>query len=98
MLIKAKGKSLKKLIQQGKVEGVTPTHVARLADVLYELRKAVTLKDLPSWLDLHAYNNYKSRRLPPDKVLWAVKVTAQWRLTLQVKNGVIELQDYLQYH
>ena len=94
-----RSKKLARLSQTGDVCGITPTHVPRMLDVIVELRKAKSLKDIPSELNLHAFNQYKRRRLPSDQVLWSVKLTAQWRLVFRIdKDSAIRDLDYVQYH
>ena len=92
-----KSKKLRRICEAD-CSGITPTHLVRLAEILLALRAAKSVRDIPESMKLHPLDNFKRRRLPAEKVVWAIKVTAQWRLTFRIDNLTIEDLDYVQYH
>lgn len=94
---KLRSKKLQKMLDND-FTGISPAHMIRLTELLLALRSAVTVRDIPDSMNLHPLDNFKRRRLPPEKVVWAAKVSAQWRLTFRIDRCVIEDLDYVQYH
>jgi len=92
-----KSKKLRRICESDSA-GIAPSHLIRLSDLLLALRTATSVREIPESMKLHPLDNFKRRHLPPEKVVWAMKVTAQWRLTFRIDNLTIEDLDYVQYH
>ena len=58
-----KSKKLVRFLRTGDASRVHPAHLARLVDVLYELRKAESVRDMLTDLKLHPLEWSKGRRL-----------------------------------
>jgi len=87
-----KHKGLKKLFETGYTSGVNPQHVERLRKILALLETAESIDDmdLPG-LNLH---NLKGKR----KNTLAVKISGNWRVTFNLKNGDVLEVNYEDYH
>ena len=83
---------MKKLFDTGNTSGVNPQHIERLRKILALLETSETIDDmdLPG-LNLH---NLKGKR----KNTLAMKVSGNWRVTFQFKNGDIFEVNYEDYH
>ncbi|NVL89643.1 MAG: type II toxin-antitoxin system RelE/ParE family toxin [Desulfobacterales bacterium] len=92
MIQKFKHKGLRRLFESGHTLGVKPQHVERLRRILALLETAETIDDmdLPG-LNLH---ELKGKR----KGIWAVKVSGNWRVTFNLKNGDVFNVNYEDYH
>ena len=94
-----KSKKLARVVRSGDASGINPAHIARLIDVLYELRAAQSVRDIPSDLKLHQLEFSKGRRMSPEKIQWSIRVSAQWRLVFRIeKENTVSDLDYVQYH
>ncbi|MBU2578142.1 type II toxin-antitoxin system RelE/ParE family toxin [Patescibacteria group bacterium] len=92
MIKSFKHKGLKKLFETGHVSGINPQHAERLRKILALLETSETIDDtdLPG-LNLH---NLKGKR----KNTLAVKVSVNWRVTFELKNGDVLEVNYEDYH
>jgi len=92
MIKSFKHKGMKKLFDTGNTSGVNPQHIERLRKILALLETSETIDDmdLPG-LNLH---NLKGKR----KNTLAMKVSGNWRVTFQFKNGDIFEVNYEDYH
>ena len=92
MIQKFKHKGLKRLFESSHTLGVKPQHVERLRRILALLETAKTIDDMDlSGLNLH---KLKGKR----KETWAVKVSGNWRVTFNLKNGDVFNVNYEDYH
>jgi|TARA_Y100000294_G_scaffold165921_1_gene173866 proteic killer suppression protein len=87
-----KHKGLKKLFEKGSTSGIQPQHKTRLRRILALLATSDTIQDmdLPG-LSLHELKGKK-------RGTWSVKVSGNWRVTFQIRNGdIVEVnyEDYL---
>lgn len=92
MIQKFKHKGLKQLFESGNASGVNPQHVTRLRYVLALLETAETIEDmdLPG-LKLHELKGKRSGT-------WAVKISANWRVTFKLRKGDAVDINYEDYH
>lgn len=93
-----KSKKLQRIRKQADVSGISSAHLPRLSEALYALRTAQSIKDLPMEWKLHPLEFSKGKRLAPEKLIWSMWVSAQWRLTFRMDRGVICDLDFVQYH
>ncbi len=92
MIKNYKHKGLKKLFEKGSTSGIQPQHKTRLRRILALLATSDTIQDmdLPG-LSLHELKGKK-------RGTWSVKVSGNWRVTFQIRNGdIVEVnyEDYL---
>tara|TARA_B100000315_G_scaffold258442_1_gene310568 strand:+ start:1516 stop:1794 length:279 start_codon:yes stop_codon:yes gene_type:complete len=87
-----KHKGLKKLFEKGSTSGIQPQHKTRLRRILALLATSDTIQDmdLPG-LSLHELKGKK-------RGTWSVKVSGNWRVTFQIRNGDIVEVNYEDYH
>lgn len=86
-----RNKALEKLFQANVNKGVPPKLEKRIKIRLEAIDSAVTLEDirLPGY-DLHELKGDR-------KETWSIKVSGNWRITFEFKNGNaydINLEDY----
>ena len=90
MRLEFKHKGLKSFAESGETSGILPCHASRLRECLSMLRQAKAVNGL-RWIHPMAPGS-------PLQGLWAMRVSAQWRLTFKVEGGVCRDIDYLNYH
>ena len=85
-------KGLERFFLHGATAGVQVKHAARLRLVLGRLSVAIEPRDmaLPG-LDLHPLKGNR-------KGFWAVRVSANWRVTFKFTGPDVEDVDYEDYH
>jgi proteic killer suppression protein len=85
-------KGLERFFLQGTTAGIQAKHASRLRLVLGRLNVAIEPRDmaLPG-LDLHPLRGDR-------KGSWAVRVSANWRLTFKFSGPDVEDVDYEDYH
>ena len=93
-----KSKKLQCIRKQADVSGISSAHLPRLSEALYTLRTAKSIKDLPTEWKLHPLEFSKGKRIAPEKIVWSMRVSAQWRLTFRMDRGAICDLDFVQYH
>ena len=92
MIRSFKHKGLEDFFYTGKKKGIRPEHADRLERILDRLNSADELKDMNyPGSDLHKLSGDKK-----DK--YAIKVSGNWRLFFEFRNGDIYLVDYNDYH
>ncbi|MDR2000238.1 MAG: type II toxin-antitoxin system RelE/ParE family toxin [Zoogloeaceae bacterium] len=85
-------KGLERLFREGSTAGVTAAHVKRLRLILALLNDAIRIEDMDApGLRLHSLKGSM-------KELWAVTVTANWRVTFRFENGDAYVVNYQDYH
>ena len=80
------------MFEKGSTSGIQPQHKTRLRRILALLATSDTIQDmdLPG-LSLHELKGKK-------RGTWSVKVSGNWRVTFQIRNGdIVEVnyEDYL---
>ncbi len=92
MIKQFKHKGLEDFFYNDERKGINPKHASKLGDILDQLDAATEIRDM----------NYPGARLhllePKKNKIYAVKVSASWRVTFKIKNGDAYLVDYTQYH
>ena len=85
-------KGLERFFTTGSTSGIQSKHAGRLRLILGRLNVSTTARDmdLPG-LDLHQLSGKR-------KGTWAVKVSANWRVTFVCAGKDIERVDYEDYH
>ncbi len=87
-----KSNALRRYFEHGDSRRLHPTHVKRIADILFALNRPNPLKALA----LPAY------RLHPltgnRKGQWAVRVDRGWRMVFRIEDGRVVDVDLVDYH
>ena len=87
-----KHKGLEKFFYTGIKKGIQPDQAQKLADILDRLDAAAIINDM----------DYPGSLLHPLKGrlkgCWAVKVSGNWRIIFQFKDGNAYIVDYKDYH
>jgi proteic killer suppression protein len=85
-------KGLARLYETGSIAGVQAAHAVRLRLQLAALDTAGTIEDL----------NVPGFRLHPLKGRlrgrWSIRVSGNWRLTFEFRDGHVHVLDYEDYH
>ena len=85
-------KGLKEFYETGSRKGIQSEHAPRLARMLDRLDASVSPQDMN-------LPGYRLHQLHGDKQdMWAVSVSANWRLTFYFMGQDAYLVDYLDYH
>lgn len=85
-------KGLRRYFEEGRVGGVNPGHVKKLRMLLTALDTAIEIEDM----DVPGFGLHPLRG--DRKGQWAVKVSGNWRLTFQFRDGNAYLLEYEDYH
>jgi proteic killer suppression protein len=85
-------KGLRRYFEEGRVVGVNPGHVKKLRMLLTALDTAIEIEDM----DIPGFGLHPLRG--DRKGQWAVKVSGNWRLTFQFRDGNAYLLEYEDYH
>lgn len=92
MIENFKHKGLEKFFYTGFKKGIQPDQAQKLADILDRLDATVIINDM----------DYPCSFLHPLKGnlkgYWAVKVSGNWRIIFEFKNGNAYDVDYIDYH
>ncbi len=92
MIRSFKHKGLKRLFDQASHAGIPANQVARLGDILFYLDSAREVKDLNRpGLELHPLKGTL-------KGHWAVKVSANWRVTFRFEDSDAFEVNFVDYH
>ena len=91
MIKSFKHKGLERLFTKSCVSGVQADYAPRITLILDAIDAAEQVNDLN-------LPGFRLHRLKGDKRnLWSVKVSANWRITLEFENGdahILDLEDY----
>jgi toxin HigB-1 len=86
-------KGLKRLYLEDKTKGVPPDAVDKLRTML------TFLQDMQDPERLRAFPLWNAHLLAGDrKGIWSLRVTRNWRLTFQIKDGEVLDVDFEDYH
>lgn len=92
MIKSIKHKGLQKFFQTGNTSGIQAKHAELLEDRLAALDTAQSIDDM----------NIPGYRLHPLKGKlkgrWSIRVSSNWRLTFEFKDGDVYVLDYEDYH
>lgn len=85
-------KGLKKFFKTGSNVGIQPDHAKRLRMQLAALDTAVTIRDVN-------VPGFRLHRLKgADRGRWSLRVSGNWRLTFEFRDGHVQALDYEDYH
>jgi proteic killer suppression protein len=92
MIKSFKHKGLKRFFTTGNTAGIDPKHSGRLEERLQALHTASIIDDMdiPGWR-LHSLKGNRAE-------LWAVNVSANWRVVFKFKDGHAYVVNYEDYH
>jgi proteic killer suppression protein len=92
MIMSFRHKGLEDYFYDGIKKGVQPKHIQKLADILDVLQAATQPGDINfPGSGLHPLQPKNANR-------WAVKVSANWRITFRFESGNIYEVDYEDFH
>lgn len=85
-------KGLKRFYQSGRTGGIQPRHGKRLRMQLAALDTAAVIEDMDiPGFRLHRLKGEASGR-------WSIRVSGNWRVTFEFKDGNVHVLDYEDYH
>jgi len=85
-------KGLAKFYEAGSVAGIQSSHAKRLRMLLAALDTAVSVQDMDvPGFRLHRLKGKEAQR-------WSVRVSGNWRLTFEFREGQAHVVDYEDYH
>lgn len=91
MILSYRHKGLKALVEDDIVKGIIPAHANRIKARIDRLDAAESLDDLPSGWRCHALHGDMEG-------LYAIDVSAQWRIVFRFEDGNAHDVTYIQYH
>ena len=85
-------KGLAKFYESGSVAGIQPNHAKRLRMLLAALDTAVSIQDM----DVPGFRLHRLKGKDVER--WSVRVSGNWRLTFEFRDGQAHVIDYEDYH
>jgi len=85
-------KDLAKFYETGSAAGIQPNHVQRLRMLLAALDTAITIEDM----DVPGFRLHRLKGRDAER--WSVRVSGNWRLTFEFRDGQAHVLDYEDYH
>lgn len=85
-------KGLEKFYRTGSVAGIQPNHAKRLRMILATLDTAASIQDM----DIPGFRLHQLKG--KDAGRWSVRVSGNWRLTFEFRDGQAHVVDYEDYH
>jgi len=85
-------KGLKKFFETGSLAGVQADHVKRLRMLLAALDTAISVQDM----DVPGFRLHRLKGKAEQR--WSVRVSGNWRLTFEFRDGQAHVVDYEDYH
>lgn len=92
MIISFKYKGLESFFENGSKRGINPDHASKIARILDRLDASI----IPEDMDLPGYHLH--RLSGTSAGTWAVRVSANWRITFRYEGENVVLVDYTDYH
>lgn len=85
-------KGLRRFFEDGRVTGIQPGHAKKLRMLLTALDTATEIDDMDvPGFGLHPLKGDRTSQ-------WAIKVSGNWRITFEFRDGNGNLLDYEDYH
>lgn len=85
-------KGLRRLFEEGRGAGIQPAHANKLRMLLTALDTATEIDDMDvPGFGLHPLKGDRAGQ-------WAVKVSGNWRITFEFRDGNAYLLEYEDYH
>lgn len=85
-------KGLKKFYETGSLAGVQADHAKRLRMLLAALDTAAEVQDM----DVPGFRLHRLKGKAEER--WSVRVSGNWRLTFEFRDGQAHVVDYEDYH
>jgi len=85
-------KGLKKFYETGSLAGIQADHAKRLRMLLAALDTAVKVQDM----DVPGFRLHRLKGKAGER--WSVRVSGNWRLTFEFRDGQAHVVDYEDYH
>ncbi|MDT8449172.1 MAG: type II toxin-antitoxin system RelE/ParE family toxin [Wenzhouxiangellaceae bacterium] len=85
-------KGLKKFFETGSLAGVQADHAKRLRMLLAALDTAISVQDM----DVPGFRLHRLKGKAEER--WSVRVSGNWRLTFEFRDGQAHVVDYEDYH
>jgi proteic killer suppression protein len=85
-------KGLKKFYETGSLAGIQADHAKRLRMLLAALDTAVTVQDM----DVPGFRLHRLKGKAEER--WSVRVSGNWRLTFEFRDGQAHVVDYEDDH
>ena len=92
MICSFRHKGLRKFFETGSLAGIEPDHAIRLRMLLAALDTAVSVLDM----DVPGFRLHRLKG--KDVARWSVRVSGNWRLTFEFRDGQAHIVDYEDYH
>jgi proteic killer suppression protein len=86
-------KGLRAFLKDGDTSGISPDRLKRIGVILTALRHTTRIEDvesLPGWR-IHPLTGNRAGT-------WSVSISANWRITFRIEEGVIVALDLEDYH
>ncbi|MGH8428559.1 MAG: type II toxin-antitoxin system RelE/ParE family toxin [Gammaproteobacteria bacterium] len=85
-------KGLRKFFESGSIAGIQAAHAKRLRMQLAALDTAVTIDDM----DIPGFRLHRLKGVSKDR--WSIRVSGNWRITFEFREGNAFVLDYEDYH
>lgn len=85
-------KGLKKFFETGSLAGVQADHAKRLRMLLAALDTAISVQDM----DVPGFRLHRLKGKVEER--WSVRVSGNWRMTFEFRDGQAHVVDYEDYH
>jgi len=85
-------KGLKRFYETGSLAGVQADHAKRLRMLLAALDTAISVQDM----DVPGFRLHRLKGKADER--WSIRVSGNWRLTFEFRDGQAHVVDYEDYH
>ncbi len=85
-------KGLRRFFESGSVTGIQPRHAGRPRILLAALDTAATIEDM----DIPGFHLHRLKGTAKGR--WSIRVSGNWRLTFEFRDGNVHVLDYEDYH
>ncbi|WP_026182149.1 MULTISPECIES: type II toxin-antitoxin system RelE/ParE family toxin [unclassified Thioalkalivibrio] len=85
-------KGLRRFYESGSVTGIQPRHAKRLRMQLAALDTASSIEDV----DIPGFHLHPLKGSAQGR--WTIRVSGNWRLTFEFRDGNVHILDYEDYH
>ena len=85
-------KGLRRFYESGSVTGIQPRHAKRLRMQLAALDTASSIEDV----DIPGFHLHPLKGSAQGR--WTIRVSGNWRMTFEFRDGNVHVLDYEDYH
>ncbi|WP_018880799.1 MULTISPECIES: type II toxin-antitoxin system RelE/ParE family toxin [unclassified Thioalkalivibrio] len=85
-------KGLRRFYESGSVTGIQPRHAKRLRMQLATLDTASSIEDV----DIPGFHLHPLKGSAQGR--WTIRVSGNWRMTFEFRDGNVHVLDYEDYH